>query len=382
MKLIAQVKLQPTPEQRQYLLQTLEQANAVCDQISAYAWEHKTFRSFALHQALYHTLRQQSELSAQVVVRLFAKVADAYKKGRKTQRNFRPHGAIAYDDRILTWYTDKQRVSIWSVGGRLNIPYQCGQRQREMLAYRKGESDLVYSKMKDAFYLLAVCDIPDPSEQETDTALGVDLGRTNMAVDSDGEMFSSLGIEVNRHKYAQLRRRLQKRGSKSAKRHLKKVSGKQRRFQRDVNHCISKRLVQKAERTGRSIRLEDLKGINRRTRVKGKEERARQHNWAFHQLRLFVSYKARLYGVKVEYVDPRYTSQRCFSCGHIAKENRRSQSEFLCAVCGHQAHADVNAALNIAYWASVNAPNVSDAPAINAAVTEAAGAAPGTSQPL
>jgi IS605 OrfB family transposase len=251
-----------------------------------------------------------------------------------------------------------------------------------MLAYRKGESDLVYSKSKDAFYLLAVCDIPDPSEQETDAALGVDLGRSNIAVDSDGEMFSSLGIEVNRHKHAQLRRRLQKRGSKSAKRHLKQLSGKQRRFQHDVNHCISKRLVQKAERTGRSIRLEDLTGINRRTRVKGKEARARQHNWAFHQLRMFISYKARLHGVKVEYVDPRYTSQRCFECGHIAKENRRSQSEFLCAACGHAAHADVNAALNISCWASVNAPIVSDAPAITAAVTEAAGAVPGTSRPL
>lgn len=382
MKLVAQVKLQPTPEQRQYLLQTLEQANAVCDQISAYAWEHKTFRSFALHQALYHALRQQSDLSAQVVVRLFAKVADAYKKDKKTQRHFRPHGAIAYDDRILTWYTDQQRVSIWSVGGRLNIPYQCGPRQREMLAYRKGESDLVYSKSKDTFYLLAVCDIPDPSEQETDIALGVDLGRSNIAVDSDGEMFSSDVIEVNRTCKAELRRRLQKRGSKSAKRHLKKLSGKQRRFQRDVNHCISKRLVQKAERTGRSIRLEDLKGINRRTRVKGKEARAKQYNWSFAQLRAFITYKAAMRGVRVELVDPRYTSQRCFECGHIAKENRRSQAEFLCAVCGHAAHADVNAALNIAGWASVNAPNVSAAPAITAAVTEAAGAAPGTSRPL
>lgn len=382
MKLIAQVKLQPTPEQRQYLLQTLEQANAVCDQISAYAWEHKTFRSFALHQALYHALRQQSDLSAQVVVRLFAKVADAYKKDKKTQRHFRPHGAIAYDDRILTWYTDQQRVSIWSVGGRLNIPYQCGPRQREMLAYRKGESDLVYSKSKDTFYLLAVCDIPDPSEQETDIALGIDLGRSNIAVDSDGEMFSSLGIEVNRHKHAQLRRRLQKRGSKSAKRRLKKLSGKQRRFQRDVNHCISKRLVQKAERTGRSIRLEDLKGINRRTRVKGKEARAKQYNWSFAQLRAFITYKAAMRGVRVELVDPRYTSQRCFECGHIAKENRRSQVRFLCAVCGHAAHADVNAAKNISAWASVNAPNVSDAPAITDAIIKAAGAAPGTSRPL
>lgn len=382
MKLIAQVKLQPTEEQRQYLLQTLEQANAVCDQISGYAWEHKTFRTYDLHHVLYYPLREQTGLTAQLVVRLLAKVTDAYKKDKKTQRHFRPYGAVAYDDRILRWYTDKQRVSIWSVGGRLNIPYRCGQRQRELLAYQKGDSDLVYSKSKDAFYLLATCDLPDPTEQETDEALGVDLGRTNIAVDSDGEAFTSDVIEVNRICKAELRRRLQKRGSKSARRHLKQLSGKQRRFQRDVNHCISKRLVQKAEHTGRSIRLEDLKGINRRTRVKGKEARAKQYNWSFAQLRAFITYKATLRGVRVELVDPRYTSQRCFACGNIDKANRKTQADFSCTVCGHTAHADVNAAKNIASWASVNAPIVSDAPAINAAVTEAAGVAPGTSSRL
>ncbi|GMU26452.1 MAG: transposase [Candidatus Campbellbacteria bacterium] len=379
MKLIAQVKLQPTEEQRQFLLQTLEQANAVCDQISAYAWEHKTFRTYDLHHALYHALREQSGLTAQLVVRLLAKVSDSYKKDKKTQRHFRPHGAIAYDDRILRWYTDKQRISIWSVGGRLNIPYQCGQRQREMLVYQKGESDLVYSKTKDAFYLLATCDIPDPTEHETDAALGVDLGRTNIAVDSDGEAFTSDVTEVNRIRKAELRRRLQKRGSKSAKRHLKKLSGKQRRFQRDVNHCISKRLVQKAERTGRGIRLEDLKGINRRTRVKGKEARAKQYNWSFAQLRAFITYKAAMRGVRVELVDPRYTSQRCFACGNIDKANRKTQADFSCTVCGHTAHADVNAAKNISSWASVNAPTVSDTATTNAASIAAVAVAPGTS---
>lgn len=382
MKLIAQVKLQPTEEQRQFLLQTLEQANAVCNQISAYAWEYKTFRTYDLHHALYHPLRASSGLTAQLVVRLLAKVSDAYKKDKKTQRQFRLHGAISYDDRILKWFTDQQRVSIWSVGGRLNIPYQCGQRQKELLKYRKGESDLVYSKSKDAFFLLATCDLPDPTEQETDEALGVDLGRTNIAVDSDGEMFSNDPIEVNRMRQAELRRRLQKRGSKSAKRHLKKLSGKQRRFQRDVNHCIAKRLVQKAERTKRSIRLENLKGINRRTRVKGKEGRAKQYNWSFHQLRAFITYKATMRGVQVELVDPRYTSQRCFECGNVDKANRKTQADFSCTVCGHTAHADVNAAKNISSWASVNAPIVSEAVAIQRSPNQAATVAPGTSLPL
>lgn len=365
MKLIAQVKLLPTDEQRQYLLQTLEQTNAACNILSDYAWEQRVFGKFKLQQAMYDTLRSQTGLTAQVVIRLIAKVADAYKKDKRTQRHFREHGAIAYDDRILRWYTDKQRVSIWSVGGRLHIPYSAGERQKRLLEHQKGESDLVYSKKKDAFYLMGVCDLPDPTEQETEDAIGVDLGVVNILTDSDGKSYTSEPIERNRKRMLKLRGDLQKRGSLSAKRHLKRLSGKQGRFQRDVNHCISKRLVLKAQCTKRAIRLEDLTGIRERTKVNGKTERAKRSNWSFKQLRDFVSYKAQMHGVRVELVDPRYTSQRCFECGHIEKGNRRSQSEFLCLNCGHTANADVNASLNIAFWASVNAPIVSDVPATN-----------------
>lgn len=358
MKLIAQVRLTPTQEQHTALLHTLEQANAVCNTLSEYAWTQQVFGQYKLHGAMYHDLRSASGLTAQVVVRCIAKVSDAYKLDKKAKRSFREHGAIAYDDRILKWYTDQQRVSIWSVEGRLNIPYQCGDHQRELLKYRQGEADLVYRKSKNAFYLLATCDIADPTEQQTEDALGADLGRINILTDSDGHIHTSEAIENNRKRMSDLRSRLQKRGTKSAKRHLKRLSGKQRRFQRDVNHCISKRLVLKAKHTKRTIRLENLTGIRARTRVRGNEERAKHSNWAFRQLRDFISYKAQMHGVKVEYVDPRYTSQRCFHCGHTEKANRRSQSEFLCCACGHTSHADVNAALNIAYWASVNAPIV------------------------
>lgn len=360
MKLIAQVRLDPTPEQATYLLQTLEAANALCNRISAYAWEQNIFRAYSLHKALYHQLRAETGLAAQIVVRMFAKVGDAYKLDKQRKRTFKPHGAIAYDSRILHYYTDQQRVSIWSVDGRLNIPYSAGERQRELLQYQQGESDLVYSKTTKQFFLLAVCDIPDPDQRQVDEFLGVDMGVTNIAVTSDGDVFSSEQIEYTRQRYAKLRAALQKCGTKSAKRHLRKMAGGQKRFQKDVNHCISKRLVETAKGTNRGIRVEDLNHIRARTTVRGKDNRAKHGNWAFSQLRLFIGYKARLYGVRVEYVDPRYTSQRCFVCGHIAKANRRSQSEFLCCACGHSSHADVNAARNIAFRAeSVTQPIVS-----------------------
>src|SRR6266498_5369609 len=118
MKLTAKVKLLTAPEQHAYLLQTLERANAARNYISQQAWDTKTFGQFNLHQLVYATVRVNFDLAAQVVVRCISKVADAYKLDKQTQRTFKPHGGIAYDDRILNWRVSSQTVSIWSVGGR------------------------------------------------------------------------------------------------------------------------------------------------------------------------------------------------------------------------------------------------------------------------
>jgi transposase len=194
-----------------------------------------------------------------VLIRCIAKVADSYKLDRNVQRTFRPHGAIAFDDRNLSWYTDKQAVSIWTVEGRQDIPYSLGEHQRKLLPYRRGESDLVYHK--GAFYLLAVCDVPEPNEQQMDGVLGVDLGIVNLATDSDGETDSGQQVDHTRQWYARRRAALQAVGTKSAKRRLRQLSGRQRRFQKDTNHRISKRLVAKAERTKRAIAVEELRHI-------------------------------------------------------------------------------------------------------------------------
>jgi putative transposase len=355
MKLIARVRLNPTEKQASLLLQTLEKANAACNRISAHAWANRMFRQYDLHHALYHRLRTETGLAAQLVVRCTAKVADAYKLDRNARRTFKPHGAIAYDDRILSWEMNNRFVSVWTVKGRERIPFAATEHHQRLLNDRQGETDLVCRN--GAFYLLAVCEVPDPDERDMDSALGVDLGVVNIAVTSDGETHTSEAIEHNRARHQRLRGDLQKRQTDSARRKLKKLAGRQSRFQRDVNHRISKRLVATAEHTTRAIALEDLTGLGARTRVKGKVQRARRSNWSFAQLRDFVAYKARRAGIPVKRVNPAYTSQRCFACGHLEKANRRSQSEFSCCACGHAAHADVNAAKNIA-WAAFNQPTV------------------------
>lgn len=352
MKLTNQVKLQPTSEQTELLKRTLETANAACNYISGVAWDTQTFGKFQIQKLVYNEVRKTFDLTAQMVIRCIGKVTDAYKLDKDTERVFRPHGAIAYDERILKWYTDKLFVSIWTMDGREKIPFVVGKRQLELLKHQKGESDLCL--VDGQFYLMTTCDVEEPTPDDVAGFLGIDMGETNIAVTNDGAILTSEVVEKNRQRHQRLRNELQSKGTKATRRKLKQLRRKQARFQKDVNHQISKRLVLTAKHTSRGIAVEDLNGIRERTRVKGPEKRAKRSNWSFAQLRMFLEYKAKLMGVPVVVVDPAYTSQRCFACGHIEKANRKSQGEFLCKACGHLDHADVNAAKNISGLASIS----------------------------
>lgn len=344
MKLTAKVKLQPTPQQAQLLRQTLEQVNRACDHISRRAWETKTFNQFRMHKLTYAETRATFGLTAQVVIRAIAKVADAYKVDRRRQRKFRPHGGIAYDDRILNWRMGDSTVSIWCLGGRQIIPFVAGPRQLELLTHQKGESDL--ATIGGKWYLFAVCEIEEPAHVDVSDVLGIDLGVKNIAVDSDGEVHSSAQVNGLRHRHRRLRQKLQAKGTYSAKRLLKRRSGKEARFAAHINHTVSKRIVAKAQDTGRGIALENLRGIRSRITAR-RPQRAALHRWSFFQLRCFLEYKARRVGIPLVLVDPRNTSRTCPACGYVDKANRVSQSAFSCVVCGFSGLADHIAALNI-----------------------------------
>ena len=152
-----------------------------------------------------------------------------------------------------------------------------------------------------------------------------------------------------------MRRKLQKKGTKSAKRLLRKRRIKESRFSSHTNHSISKQIVATAERTGRGIAIENLDGIRTRIRASRSQRRV-LHSWAFGDLQSKIAYKAARAGLPVCHVDPRNTSRECRVCGHTEKANRKTRDLFACLACGHTADADVNAARVIASRAEVIRP--------------------------
>ena len=388
MKLTAKIKLNPTQEQADMLHETLNRVNAACNVLSSVVWEEQRFKKYDLHERCYYAIREQFELPSQCAVRAISKTIDAYKtektllakrnqkiasknKTRLAQNkgeiplktlskiNFAKYGAFPLDARLVTYVLDEQKVSIRLLNGRETMSFQAGDRQLALLQYQKGESDLVYSR--GHFYLCATCDVPVPEEMEVDDFLGVDLGIVNIATTSDGVIYKGNHVNKVRHRNKSLRKKLQKKGTKSAKRLLKKRSKKERRFANDVNHCISKQLVLEAKRTSRGIALEDLKGIRERVRLR-KSQRSQLHSWSFDDLKRKITYKAALYGVPLRLVDPRNTSRMCPECGHIDKQNRKTQACFECQACGFSAHADLVGATNIGRRAvSINTPYAASA---------------------
>ena len=347
MKTIAKISLEADGIGKQRLLQTMEAFNAACDDIAVVCFKEHSASKFSIQKLVYHDIRKKHNLSAQLCIRAISKTCEAYKRDKSIQPKFRKYGSITYDVRILTFKglnSDFPQVSLTTLDGRRSYEVSIRAYFASRIDRINGQVDLVYRD--DKFFLYATCDMPEGTPIEPDDVLGVDMGVVNIAVDSTGKVFSNKKVEQARVRICRHQAKLQRKGTKSAKRKLKKISGKDARFRADTNHCISKHLVEKAKDTNSAIALEDLTHIQSRTRCR-KSQRAARMSWAFFQLRSFIEYKAKLAGIPVVLVDPRNTSRQCSACGYIDKANRRSQSEFLCLSCGHQENADINAAKNI-----------------------------------
>ncbi|MCI0459947.1 MAG: transposase [Gemmataceae bacterium] len=355
MKLTLQLQLLPTTEQATLLLETMERCNAAASFAARVGFEAGVFRQPSIHARCYRELRNRLGLSSQQAVRAIGKAVEAFARDRTVCPVFRPHSAITYDQRLLS-FKGLNRVSLLTVsGGRQLVALVFGAYQRERFDRLKGQADLVHRDGK--FFLYCTIDLPEPPPDKVKAFVGVDLGIVQLATTSDGDSFSGSKVEQVRRRAAKARQTYQRRNTRNARRRLRKLARRQKRFQRDTNHCIAKHIVACAKDTSRGIVVEELTGIRARCTVSYRQ-RSRLHNWAFRHLRHCIEYKARLAGVPVVAVNPRDSSKTCSRCGHCERGNRKSQAQFCCRHCSCSCNADHNAALNLAARAQVNVPDL------------------------
>ncbi len=295
------VKLDTSEEQHNALLETMHRFNEACDYIADIAFKMGTANKREIQKVVYYDVRDKFNLSAQLTIRAIAKVCEVFKRDKTIKPKFKPTGAIVFDQRILS-FRKLEAISILTNNGRLIIPIRMGDYQKIRLDRIRGQADLIYRNK--IFYLAVVVEVPEPSKTDATGYLGIDLGIVNLATDNEGETFSGKQVDIVREKNAILRANLQEAGTKSAKRHLKRLSNREARFHHDINHIISKKIVAKAKDTRQAIALEDLKGIRKSVTVR-RTQRSRFHSWAFYQLRSFIEYKAALAGIPVILIDPR-----------------------------------------------------------------------------
>ncbi|MEV0231986.1 transposase [Nonomuraea sp. NPDC050786] len=377
---VVQLRLAPTSAQADALATAVQVCNQAAAYISRLAWQQRTFPVLDLHRLAYHQARAHvGGLGAQAAVRAIARVAGAYanrRASRKRAHIFRPHGAVPYDARLMSWNRDARTVSLWTPAGRMHVSYTGREEDLKALdTLPIGEADLICRK--GVWLLQVTVTVPKPAVREPVSGfLGVDQGVVNLAVTSDGAVLPGPAlpgpIHGNGHvgalrerRYRQ-RRRLQKKGTSAARRVLRRLSGREHRMMTDVNHQISKYAVREAERTGRGVALEDLQGIRSRVRAHRLQRRT-LHSWAFAQQIAFTRYKAARAGIAFTLVDPAYTSQACPECGWTSRANRPARGRFACIRCGLAGHADHTAARNIAQrgvagWAAVNQPHATGLP--------------------
>lgn len=346
------------------LVETMKKYSEGMNCVSEVVFQNgKVIPARKLQGLVYSHLRERIGLKSQVSCNIPRQVAGSYKtlveqiKCKKTkwqQLIYTPSSMTLSYKRDYTIKEDSVSITTFSSGRKTyqiqNYDYA---KQYFKEPWKFAASKVVKHDNGNYYFHLTVSqEIEEPVIEQASTFMGIDVGINYFAVasttDKKCKFFAGGEIKNKRNIYSKMRARLQSKGTLSAKRVMKRLSGKEQRFMKDVNHCISKSIIKFAVQENVSvIGLEDLTNIRENTNGKlHKKQRYLHNSWAFRQLQQFIEYKAKQAGILVEYVNPEYTSQTCNRCNHISKNNRNGL-RFHCEACGYEMNADLNASRNI-----------------------------------
>ena len=295
----------------------------------------KVSNRFKLHYLVYKDLRKW--LPANFACEAITKASENLKSTKLKKKPIMKSCPISFNRNLFTFSFEKVRLATFIKGKRQDFQINIPEYYWKYLDWRYQTLEIIKDRKGRMFFHITFSrDVNTPISCCGDRILGVDVGINNLAVTSEGVFFKTPKTQIRKFHY--LRKRLQGKGTKSAKRLLRKLSGRQKRFMRHYNHIVSKSIVRNAD----TIVMENLKGIRKIS--KGKRFNRWLNNWSFYQLQSFIKYKAEREGKAVQFIKPYLTSQTCSNCLELGS---RYFDSFFCLHCGFSSQSDLNASYNL-----------------------------------
>ncbi len=351
----AKIQIYPTVEQIEILKNTMQQITMALNYISKYVFDNNCLSQSRINNDTYYYLRDVYKLKSQMAQSCIKTVIAKYKTNKSNGHDF----VLVHfkkPDYDLVWNRDyslgQYFFSINSLEGRLKVPYELKGMERYFdNSYMFGTAKLVNKFNKYFLHIPMTKEFSSITEFEVNKIVGIDLGINFLATiyDSDGNttFYNGRHIKAKRGHYKVLRKELQEHNTKSAKRRIAVIGSRENRYVNDVNHTITKALVDKYG-TNTLFVLEDLSNVRNVTEKVRIKDRYVCVSWAFYQFKQLLEYKAKMNNSIVITVDPKYTSQTCPRCGHVEKANRnKSKHIFKCKNCTYTSNDDRIGAMNL-----------------------------------
>ena len=356
MTVTAKIQISVNADSKVFLDETMSVYSDACNYVSDYVFRTHDLKQFSLNKALYATLREMFGLKSQMAQSVFKTVIARYKTILENQKEWiQPSFKKPQYD--LVWNRDysltQNCFSVNTLNGRVKLPYFAEGMAKyfDHDIYKFGTAKLVNKHGKYYLHIPVTYDVEESNVSDICNVVGIDRGINFVVATYDSKhksgFVSGKAIKQKRAHYSKLRKELQMCQTPSSRRRLKAIGQRENRWMRDVNHCVSKALVENNPKHSLFV-LEDLTGIRNATERVRRKDRYMSVSWSFYDLEQKLKYKAALNESIVINVDPKYTSQTCPVCGYTEKGNRnKKQHLFECKKCGYSSNDDRIGAMNL-----------------------------------
>jgi len=356
MTVTAKIQISVNTDNKVLLDETMSVYSDACNFVSDYIFHTHDLKQFSLNKVLYSTLRERFGLKSQMAQSVFKTVIARYKTILENQKEWiQPFFKKPQYD--LVWNRDysltQNCFSVNTLNGRVKLPYftEGMSKYFNHTIYKFGTAKLINKHGKYFLHIPVTYDVKESNISDICNVVGVDRGINFVVATYDSKhksgFISGKIIKQKHASYSKLRKELQMRQTPSSRRRLKAIGQRENRWMQDVNHQVSKALVESNPKHTLFV-LEDLSGVRNATERVRTKDRYVSVSWSFYDLEQKLIYKAKQNQSIVIKVDPRYTSQCCPVCGHIEKSNRNKKIHlFTCQNCGYKSNDDRIGAMNL-----------------------------------